>query len=185
LGFIVTLGVLGVIIGLFAFMHFSKEVKLDADKLINYHPEMTTRIYDRNGELIANIFKDKHRLYAPFEEIPPRLIEALVAIEDTVFFEHEGVNYEAILRALLKDIKAGKMKEGASTLTQQLVKNTLLTSEKKLQRKINEAILALKLETKLSKERFLRDISMRSILGIVTMVSKQQHWDIFVNHYMI
>jgi penicillin-binding protein 1A len=155
LGFIVTLGVLGVIIGLFAFMHFSKEVKLDADKLINYHPEMTTRIYDRNGELIANIFKDKHRLYAPFEEIPPRLIEALVAIEDTVFFEHEGVNYEAILRALLKDIKAGKMKEGASTLTQQLVKNTLLTSEKKLQRKINEAILALKLETKLSKEEIL------------------------------
>ncbi len=154
-GFIVSLGILGLIIGLFAFMHFSKEVKLDADKLINYHPEMTTRIYDRNGELIANIFKDKHRLYAPFEEIPPRLIEALVAIEDTVFFEHEGVNYEAILRALLKDIKAGKMKEGASTLTQQLVKNTLLTSEKKLQRKINEAILALKLETKLSKEEIL------------------------------
>jgi len=155
LGFIVTLGVLGLIAGLFAFMHFSKEVKFDADKLIHYHPEMTTRIYDRNGELIANIFKDKHRLYAPFEEIPPRLIEALVAIEDTVFFEHEGVNYEAILRALLKDIKAGKMKEGASTLTQQLVKNTLLTSEKKLQRKINEAILALKLETKLTKEEIL------------------------------
>ena len=154
-GFIVTLGLIGIIVGLFAFMHFSKEVKLDADKLIHYHPEMTTRIYDRNGELIANIFKDKHRLYAPFEEIPPRLIEALVAIEDTVFFEHDGVNYEAILRALLKDIKAGKLKEGASTLTQQLVKNTLLTSEKKLKRKINEAILALKLENKLTKEEIL------------------------------
>ncbi len=154
-GFIVSLGLLGLIIGLFAFWHFSKEIKLDADKLINYHPEMTTRIYDRNGELIANIFGDKHRLYVPFEEIPPRLIEALVAIEDTVFFEHEGVNYEAILRALLKDIKYGKLKEGASTLTQQLVKNTLLTSEKKLQRKINEAILALKLETRLTKEEIL------------------------------
>ena len=164
-GFIVTLGILGVIIGLFAFMHFSKEVKLDADKLINYHPEMTTRIYDKNGELIANIFKDKHRLYAPFDEIPPRLIEALIAIEDTVFFEHEGVNYEAILRALLKDIKARKMKEGASTLTQQLVKNTLLTSEKKLQRKINEAILALKLETKLTKEEILERYLNEIYLG--------------------
>ena len=164
-GFLVTLGVLGLIVGLFAFMHFSKEVKLDADKLIHYHPEMTTRIYDRNGELIANIFKEKHRLYAPFEEIPPRLIEALVAIEDTVFFEHEGVNYEAILRALLKDIKAGKMKEGASTLTQQLVKNTLLTSEKKLQRKINEAILALKLETKLTKEQILERYLNEVYLG--------------------
>ncbi len=150
-----TLGVLGLIAGLFAFWHFSGKIKLDADKLIHYHPEMTTRIYDRNGELIANIFKDKHRLYAPFDEIPPRMIEALVAIEDTVFFEHSGVNYEAILRALLKDIKSGKLKEGASTLTQQLVKNTLLTSEKKLQRKINEAILALKLEQKLTKEQIL------------------------------
>ncbi len=154
-GSLVSLVLLLVIIGLFAFMHFSKEVKLDADKLINYHPETTTRIYDRNGELIANIFKDKHRLYAPFEEIPPRLVEALVAIEDTVFFEHEGVNFEAILRALLKDIKARKLKEGASTLTQQLVKNTLLTSEKKLKRKINEAILALKLENRLTKEEIL------------------------------
>ena len=164
-GFIVTLLVIGLIAGLFAFWHFSKEVKLDADKLINYHPEMTTRIYDRNGELIANIFKDKHRLYAPFEEIPPRLVEALVAIEDTVFFEHEGVNYEAILRALLKDIKARKLKEGASTLTQQLVKNTLLTSEKKLQRKINEAILALKLENKLTKEEILERYLNEIYLG--------------------
>ncbi len=164
-GFIVTLLVMGLIAGLFAFWHFSNEIKLDADKLINYHPEMTTRIYDRNGELIANIFKEKHRLYVPFEEIPPRLIEALIAIEDTVFFEHEGVNYEAILRALLKDIKARKLKEGASTLTQQLVKNTLLTSEKKLRRKINEAILALKLETKLTKEEILERYLNEIYLG--------------------
>ena len=155
LGFIVSLGFLAVIAGLFAFWHFSKELKFDTSKLVDYHPEMTTRIYDRNGELIANIFKEKHRLYAPIEEIPPRLIEALVAIEDTVFFEHEGVNYEAILRAALKDIKYGKLKEGASTLTQQLVKNTLLTSEKKLKRKINEVILALEVEHQLSKEEIL------------------------------
>lgn len=163
--FVVAIGLLGLIAGLFAFWYFSKDIKFDEDKLIHYHPQMTTRIYDRNGELIANIFQEKHRLYAPFEEIPPRLVEALVAIEDTVFFEHEGVNYEAILRALLKDIKAGKLKEGASTLTQQLVKNTLLTSEKKLQRKINEAILALKLEQKLTKEEILERYLNEVYLG--------------------
>lgn len=152
---IVALFIIGIISGLLAFAYYSNEVKLDADKLINYNPDTTTRIYDRNGELIANLFEDKHRLYAPFAEIPPRLIEALVAIEDTTFFEHEGVNYEAIFRAVIKDVKAMKLKEGASTLTQQLIKNTILTNEKKFKRKINEAILALKLESKLTKEEIL------------------------------
>ena len=145
-------GIIGVLI---TFFYYSKEVKLDADKLIYYNPDTTTRVYDRNGELIANLFRDKHRLYAPYSEIPPRLIEALVAIEDTTFFEHEGVNYEAIFRAIIKDIRHMKLKEGASTLTQQLIKNTLLSREKKLKRKVNEAILALKLESKLTKEEIL------------------------------
>lgn len=152
LAVLIILGIIAVVVG---FMYYSKEIKLDADKLIYYNPDTTTRIFDRNGELIANLFENNHRLYAPFKEIPPRLIEALVAIEDTTFFEHEGVNYEAIFRALIKDIKAMSFKEGASTLTQQLVKNTILSSEKKLKRKINEAILALKLESKLSKEEIL------------------------------
>ena len=144
-----------IIAGLMAFFYFSKEVKLDADRLIYYNPDTTTRVYDRNGELIANLFNKKHRLYAPYAEIPPRLIEALIAIEDTAFFEHEGVNYEAIFRAAIKDIKTMSLKEGASTLTQQLIKNTILTNEKKFRRKINEAILALKLEGKLTKEEIL------------------------------
>jgi len=142
----------GVIAGYF---YISKELKYDVDKLVNYNPSLTTKIYDRNGELISNIFGKKHRMYVQFKDIPPRLIEALVAIEDTTFFEHPGVNLEAIMRAAMKDIKHMKMKEGASTLTQQLVKLTLLSNEKKLKRKINEAILALKLETKLSKEEIL------------------------------
>ncbi len=154
--------IIGVISGLMAFLYFSNEIKLNADKLINYNPDTTTRIYDRNGELIANLFGKKHRLYVPYEKIPPRLIEALIAIEDTTFFEHDGVNYEAIFRAVIKDLRAMKLKEGASTLTQQLIKNTILTNEKKFKRKINEALLALKLETKLTKEdileRYLNEI---------------------------
>ena len=137
------------------FLYINKDMKYDIDKLLNYNPHLTTKIFDRNGELISNIFGDKHRTYAPFKELPPRLIEAVVAIEDTTFFEHNGVNPEAILRALIKDIKHRKLKEGASTITQQLVKLTLLSNEKKLKRKINEAVLALKLETKLSKEQIM------------------------------
>ena len=134
----------------------------DISKLVNYNPPKTTRIYDRNGEKIANLFGSQHRYYANFEEIPPRLIEALLAIEDTSFFEHPGVNFDAIFRALIKDIKARKMVEGASTITQQLVKNELLTREKKISRKVKEIIFSLKLEHYLSKqqilERYLNEI---------------------------
>lgn len=120
-----------------------------------YKPPLTTQIYDRNGKLVANLF-EQHRFYANYNELPPRLIEALVAIEDTSFFEHDGVNIDAIFRAILKMIKSGgKTMEGASTLTQQFIKNTELTPEKTLERKIREALLAYKMETILTKEQIL------------------------------
>jgi len=135
--------------------YFLMDNDYNIDKLVNYHPEVTTRIYDKNGEKIANIFNKKHRYYAKFEEIPPRIIEALVAIEDTTFFEHPGINIDAIFRAAIKVIRAGSAVEGASTITQQLVKNVLLTREKKLSRKIKEAIYSLKIERFLTKEEIL------------------------------
>ncbi|RTI85279.1 penicillin-binding protein 1A [Campylobacter jejuni] len=120
-----------------------------------YKPPLTTQIYDRNGKLVANIF-EQHRFYTPYEELPPRLIEALVAIEDTSFFEHNGVNTDAIFRAAVKIIKSGgKTMEGASTLTQQFIKNTELTPERTITRKIREALLAYKMETILTKEQIL------------------------------
>ncbi len=127
----------------------------ETEKLVDYHPKLTTYIYDRNGEKIANIFDKENRAYVTFDEIPPQVIEALLAIEDTTFFEHHGVNPDAIFRAIVKDIKAGRLVEGASTITQQLVKNTLLTREKKFSRKIKELIFSIKLETELSKEQIL------------------------------
>ncbi len=127
----------------------------DISKLINYKPSMTSRVYDKNGEKIANVFNKRHRYYASFDEIPPRVIEALVAIEDTTFFEHPGINVDAIFRAGIKVLKAGKAVEGASTITQQLVKNVLLTREKKLSRKIKEAIYSIKVEHYLTKEQIL------------------------------
>ena len=146
-----------------AFSYAYQEVSLNADKLINYKPEISSVIYDRNGEKLSFVFKKQHRLYARYDEIPGFLIEGLVAMEDTRFFEHNGVNPDAIIRAIVKDIKAGKFVEGGSTLTQQLIKNKLLSNEKKLARKVKEAILAIKIEHELTKEeileRYLNEIS--------------------------
>ncbi|MFT7002754.1 MAG: penicillin-binding protein 1A [Sulfurimonas sp.] len=135
--------------------YFLSAYNYDISELTDYKPDLTTRIYDKNGDKIANIFDKKHRYYASFDEIPPRIIEALVAIEDTTFFEHPGINIDAIFRAAIKVIKAGSAVEGASTITQQLVKNVLLTRDKKLSRKIKEAIFALKVEQSLTKEKIL------------------------------
>ena len=146
---------LGFLIPFVVLAYFLTSNKYDISPLVNYKPSVTTRIYDKNGDKIANLFDSEHRYYAKFEEIPPRIIEALVAIEDTTFFEHPGINIDAIFRAVIKVIRAGSAVEGASTITQQLVKNVLLTREKKLSRKIKEAIFSLKLERALTKEQIL------------------------------
>ena len=163
-----------------AFIYAYEEISLDADKLIHYKPETSSIILDRNGNKLAYVFKDQHRLYARYDEIPGALIEALVAMEDTRFFEHEGVNPDAILRAIVKDIKAGRFVEGGSTLTQQLIKNKLLSNEKKLIRKIKEAILAIKIEHELSKEeileRYLNEISYgNNYYGVKTAANGYFH----------
>ena len=140
-------------VGLFTYYYLA--YNYDVSSLVDYKPSVSSRIYDKNGEKIANLFYKKHRFYASFDEIPPRAIEALVAIEDTTFFEHPGINVDAIIRAGIKVIRAGKAVQGASTITQQLVKNKLLTREKKLSRKIKEAIYSIKLESLLTKEQIL------------------------------
>lgn len=136
-------------------LYLYAEIRHDIDKVVDYNPQKTTQFYDKDGKLVANIFKKEHRLYVNYEDIPARIVEALVAIEDTQFFEHNGVNPDAISRAIIKDLKAMKLVEGASTLTQQLIKTLVLTREKKLIRKVKEALLAIRLETILTKEEIL------------------------------
>lgn len=157
-----------------------QQVDLEADKLIHYSPDISSEILDRNGERIAYIFKKRHRLYARYEEIPGVLIEGVVAMEDTRFFEHNGINPDAIIRAMIKDIKARKFVEGGSTLTQQLVKYTLLSSKKKLERKLKEAMLAIKIEHMLTKEeiieRYLNEISYgNNYFGVKTAANGYFH----------
>lgn len=132
-----------------------EEIKHDVDKVVNYSPKQSTQFFDKDGHLIANTFKDENREYVKYDDIPARIIEGLVAIEDTQFFEHYGVNPDAISRAMIKNIKAGGYVEGASTLTQQLIKMLVLTREKKLIRKVKEALLAIRLESILTKEEIL------------------------------
>ena len=172
--FLIPFGILG---------YYLTQYDYDISKLTNYNPPKTSVIYDRNGKKIANIFAKEHRYYASFSEIPPRVIEALLAIEDTSFFEHSGVNFDAIFRAVIKDIKARKMVEGASTITQQLVKNKLLTREKKISRKIKELIYSLKLERYLTKEqileRYLNEIYFgHGYYGIKTAANGYFHKDL-------
>ena len=155
------------------FIYAYKSVDADVEKLIKYTPDTSSEILDRNGKRLAYIFKKRHRLYATYDEIPVYIIEGLIAMEDTKFFEHHGVNPDAIARAVIKDIKARKFVEGGSTITQQLIKNMFLTRKKKLSRKLKEVILALKLENKLSKEdileRYLNEIAYgNNYLGVKT-----------------
>ncbi len=131
------------------------EIKDDVDKIVYYQPKQTTQYFDRNGKLIANYFDGEHRQYVKYDNIPARVIESLVAIEDTQYFEHFGINPDAISRAMIKNIKSGGYVEGASTLTQQLVKLLALNREKKLIRKVKEALLSIRLETILTKEEIL------------------------------
>lgn len=163
-----------------AFIYAYGEISLDAGKLINYKPETSSVILDRNGNKLAYVYKRQHRLYATYDEIPGMLVEGLVAMEDTQFFEHSGVNPDAIIRAAIKDIKAGKFVEGGSTLTQQLIKNKILSNDKKLARKIKEAILAIKIEHELSKEdiieRYLNEISYgNNYFGVKTAANGYFH----------
>ena len=131
------------------------QIRFDTNKIVNYNPPLTTQFFDKNDKLVANIFKKENRLYVEYKDIPPLIIESLVAIEDTNFFEHNGINFDAIIRAIIKDLQHMKFVEGASTLTQQLVKTTVLTRDKKIIRKIKEVLLSIRLESLLSKEEIL------------------------------
>ncbi len=116
----------------------------------------STKIYDRTGKvLLWDIHKNIQRTVVPFDQISRHIKNATVAIEDSSFYQHSGIESLSILRAIFVDFLSGSMKQGGSTITQQLVKNAFLTGEKSFSRKIKEVILALKTEKTLSKEEIL------------------------------
>ena len=122
------------------------------DKQIN---QTSTKIYDRTGKTLLYDVRGIRRTVVPFEKIPSRVKQATLAIEDSAFYTHSGVDVTSIARAFWVNILSGNFSQGGSTITQQVVKNSLLTQEKTLTRKIKEAILAVKMEQTMSKDEIL------------------------------
>ncbi len=118
-------------------------------------PAQTTRIFAADGTLIADLHAEENRFVVKLDKISKKKQKAMVAIEDERFFEHKGVDFIGILRSLYIDIKTGKPAQGASTITQQYVRNIFLSREKTLERKLKEAILAYRIEQIYSKETIL------------------------------
>lgn len=119
-----------------------------------YEPTTSSKIYDRNGNLLYKIYKDENRTPIKLEDLPKEVVLSTLAIEDSEFYRHHGFSLRGIARAAIKDIKENKM-EGGSTITQQLVKNILLSSEKSIIRKIREIVLAVQAESIYSKNEIL------------------------------
>jgi membrane peptidoglycan carboxypeptidase len=112
------------------------------------------KVFDNQGRFAGRILPEK-RYWVAIDHIPVFLQNALVAIEDARFYTHGGIDIRGITRALVKDVVKGKMAEGGSTITQQLIKNKYLTSEKTIQRKVKEGMLALEYENKYTKKQIL------------------------------
>ena len=156
LKFAIVISVFFVFLIFSAFWYFSSGLP-DYKKLANYEPPVSSRVYAENGTLVAEYALEK-RLFIPYGSIPKKVINSFLSAEDKNFFKHPGIDAKGIVRAVInnfKNIVNNKRLEGASTITQQVAKNFLLTNEVSLKRKIKEAILAFRIEKAYSKERIL------------------------------
>jgi penicillin-binding protein 1A len=142
----------------------------DYQTLSNYEPPVMTRIHAHNGALIAEYARER-RIFVPINTVPKRVIAAFLSAEDSRFFEHGGLDFQGIARAVFRIVEAkvqGKRRraEGASTITQQVAKNFLLTSDRTMERKLKEAILAIRIERAYPKEKILELYLNEIYLGI-------------------
>ncbi|MGH2696761.1 MAG: transglycosylase domain-containing protein, partial [Actinomycetota bacterium] len=144
---------------LLALLAFSSSCRLVADldqEMLDAAPlALTSTIYDAEGRLITTLHAEEDRELIPLSRIPEPVQKAVVAIEDQRFWSHRGVDLKAIIRAAYVNAATGRIEEGGSTITQQFVKNRLLSPEQTISRKVREASLAWQLEQELSKEEIL------------------------------
>src|SRR6218665_1395549 len=135
----------------------------DVSELADYRPKLPLRVYSTEGALLGE-FGEERRTLTPIADIPKVMVDAVLAIEDTRFFEHGGVDYKGMLRAALANL--GRVKsQGASTITMQVARNVYLSSEKTYTRKIYEILLTFKLEHLLTKEQILEIYMNQIFLG--------------------
>uniref|UniRef100_Q47HA9 Penicillin-binding protein 1A n=1 Tax=Dechloromonas aromatica (strain RCB) TaxID=159087 RepID=Q47HA9_DECAR len=133
------------------------------DVVTDYRPKIPLRIYTADGALLGE-FGDEHRDFTPIKEIPPVLKDALLSIEDARFYEHSGVDYRGVLRALAADLTGG-FRQGASTITMQVARAFFLSQEKTVKRKLTEVVLAYRIESALSKDQILELYMNQIYLG--------------------
>jgi len=170
-GFVFAVGTIVFLVGVGAaaglLWHFSKDLP-DYSQLQDYEPPVMTRVHASDGSLLAE-YANQRRLYIPIQAVPKMVINAFLAAEDKNFYEHNGLDFGGIIRAgvlYVQTYGSGRRPQGASTITQQVAKNFLLTNEVSLQRKVKEALLSLKIERTYSKEKILELYLNEIYLGV-------------------
>src|SRR3954469_4115325 len=171
MGFLFAAGTVVFLVGVAAvaglIWHVSKDLP-DYSQLQNYEPPVMTRVHASDGALLGEYSRER-RLYIPIQAVPKLLINAFLSAEDKNFYEHGGLDFGGIARAgviYVQNFGSGRRPQGASTITQQVAKNFLLTNEVSLQRKIKEALLSLKIERAYSKEKILELYLNEIYLGL-------------------
>ena len=168
LGFVfATLAIVFVLValGVGALIYVYNKDLPDYSQLKNYEPPIMTRVHAGDGSLLAE-YSHERRLYLPSNAIPPLVKQAFISAEDKNFYTHNGIDPEGIVRAALILVQGGKHMQGASTITQQVAKNFLLTNERSIDRKIKEALLSMRIEQAYSKERILELYLNEIYLGL-------------------
>ncbi len=154
--FVVILGIGGAGVAVYGLWHYGADLP-DYSQLADYEPPTATRVHAADGRVIAE-YAIENRIFVPAEAVPRRVVEAFISAEDQNFYRHQGVDFVALARAVVTNVQhylQGRRPIGASTITQQVAKNFLLTNEVSIERKIKEAILAFRIERTLSKGRIL------------------------------
>lgn len=146
---ILTVGILGTV------WWFGRQVDVDPERLLDYRPHQVTRILARDGTPIGELVFDERRTVVDYDELPEHLVHAFLAAEDADFFEHDGLDWPGIARAAVANLTPGRGSQGASTITQQVIKNTLLTHARTVERKSQELVLAGRVEAVLDKRQIL------------------------------
>src|SRR3990172_4965277 len=140
-------------VGLGTYFYFTRTLPA-LDTLQDYHPNLVTKVWSHDNRLIGEFYIER-RIVVNIDRVPRHVIAAFIAAEDSRFYEHEGISYTSILRAFLKNLQAGRVVQGGSTITQQVAKSFFLSSERTISRKIKEAIMAFRIEKNLNKEEIL------------------------------
>ncbi|MEM7739621.1 MAG: transglycosylase domain-containing protein, partial [Pseudomonadota bacterium] len=157
-------GVVGFVAGLAALIYAFVYVQTlvpdlpDYESLAEYEPPVTTRVHAGDGTMVAEFARER-RLFVPIESIPDTVKEAFIAAEDQSFYDHGGLDFRGIARASIRNVQTklegGSRLEGASTITQQVAKNFLLTSDQRMERKVKEALIARRMERVFTKDHIL------------------------------